>query len=197
VIRVIGVGSPFGDDAAGLEAARRLAGAPPPGCEIVIADRPGVGLIELLDAAGAVVVIDAVQTGAPPGTLHDLELGRVGRVRPSPGSSHGLGVAEAVRLAAQLGRAPARGRFLGIEIGLPTDPSPDLTAPVRDGVARAVRRVRWWARRPGGIPVAARADDSDARVIATRTAMVGGPDPSPSRRAFGKDAGRSSADSPE
>ena len=148
MIRIIGIGSPFGDDGAGLEAARQLAVSPPSGCEIVAADRPGLGLIELFAGAEAVILIDATRSGAPAGTLHDLSLRRLARRAPTPASSHAFGVAAALQLAEQLGRGPTRGRVLGVEIAHPAGRIPDtLTAPVHRGVARAVRRARWWADR--------------------------------------------------
>jgi hydrogenase maturation protease len=72
LIRIIGIGSPFGDDAVGLEVARRLAEAPPPNCDVVAADRPGTDLIELLRDIQGAILVDAVRSGAPPGTLHEL-----------------------------------------------------------------------------------------------------------------------------
>jgi hypothetical protein len=45
VIRIIGIGSPFDDAAAGLEVARILAESPPPDREVMVADRPGADLI--------------------------------------------------------------------------------------------------------------------------------------------------------
>jgi hydrogenase maturation protease len=148
MIRIIGIGSPFGDDAAGLEAARRLAASPPPGCEIVAADRPGLGLIDFFTGAEAVILIDAVCSGAPPGTLHDLSLRRLVHRAPAPASSHAFGVAAALQLAEQLGGGPVRGRVLGVETAHGSLRRLDgLTASVRAGVACAVHRARWWATR--------------------------------------------------
>ncbi len=150
MIRIIGIGSPFGDDAAGLEAARRLAAAPPPGTEIIAADRPGSDLIDLLDGAEAAILIDAVRSGSAPGTLHDLDL----RDLPASGgrlaSSHDLGVADAVRLAATLGKAPQRGRLLGIEIPPDSAREPDrISAQTSRAIEDAVQRARSWATRWG------------------------------------------------
>jgi hydrogenase maturation protease len=148
VIRIIGVGGPLGDDRAGLEAARRLAAAPPPGCEIVAADRPGLGLIELLEGADAVIIIDAVRSGAPPGTLHDLDLSRLASGVSAAVSSHAFGVAAALQLAAQLGHRPAHGRVLGVEIAPGTACGGDtVSVATRGGIERAVRRVRQWVER--------------------------------------------------
>ncbi len=143
MIRIIGTGSPFGDDACGLAAARQLAEDPPPGVEVVVADRPGAGLIELLDGVEAALVIDAVRSGAPPGTIHDLDLRKLPGSFLRPVSSHDLGVAEALQLADALGRLPAHGRLLGIEIGAPS------SAPSREAaraIAGVVHRARRWVR---------------------------------------------------
>ena len=150
---VIGVGSPFGDDAVGLAAAERLAARPPPGWRVLALDRPGARLVEHLFAAGTAIVIDAVVTGRPPGLVHDLALEAVAAAPARRWSSHGFGVAEALALAAALGRHPPRGRFLGVEI----DPearafAAPLTPPVRSGLRRVVARAREWIRiaRSGG-----------------------------------------------
>ena len=154
MIRIIGIGSPFGDDAAGLIAARQLAAAPPSDTEVVEADRPGTTLIQLLDGADAVILIDAAHSGAPPGTVHDLDL----RALPQPTiglvSSHDLGVIEAVQLAITLGRCSLRGRVLAIETQPPDESLipprgsiGGLSATTRAAVERAVDRARQWANR--------------------------------------------------
>jgi len=161
MIRIIGIGSPFGDDAAGLEAARRLAAAPPPGTEVMTADRPGAALIDLLDGADAAILIDAAHSGAPPGTIHDLDLHELPQHGIGLLSSHDLGVAEAVLLSTTLHRTPARGRVLGIEtpplLGSPllseyepTSANDPLSPPVRAAVEEAVIRARQWAERFDG-----------------------------------------------
>lgn len=145
MIRIIGIGSPFGDDAAGLEAARQLAAAPPPDTEVVAADRPGSELIELFDGAEAAILIDAVHAHTQPGTLHDIDLHALASRRIRMVSSHALGVAAAVQLAITLGRAPARGRVLGIEIAPTTCCAPGCLSPTASAaVERTVIRARQW-----------------------------------------------------
>jgi hydrogenase maturation protease len=147
MIRIIGVGSPLGDDAAGLVAARRMAAAPPPGCEVVEADRPGAGLIDLLDGAAAVIIIDAVRSGSAPGAIHDLDLREIGGLGGAPVSSHDLGVAAALTLAARLGRAPVRGRLVGIEAASSGRGVDEISPAVRDAIEVAIATARKWAAR--------------------------------------------------
>jgi hydrogenase maturation protease len=144
VVAIIGIGSPFGDDSAGLEAARRLSAAPPPGARVVCADRPGVGLLDLLEGADAAILIDAARSGAPAGTLHDLDLRRSGAIASRLVSSHDIGVGEALELARALGRAPKFGRILGIEVAPAARRRSGLSPAVGAGVDQAVERARHW-----------------------------------------------------
>jgi hydrogenase maturation protease len=154
MIRVVGIGGPVGDDRAGLEAAARLAGNRPDGVEVILAERPGAGLLELFDPADAVVLIDAVRSGACPGTLHDLELREVPASSLRSLSSHGIGVAEALALGAALGRLPARGRLIGVEAGLtPGGVGVSLSPAVEQALAAVIERVCAWAHSFGS-PVA-------------------------------------------
>ena len=109
-MRVIGVGNDWrSDDGAGLEVARRLGGR-------VLSGEP-IGVVEALHGADEVTIVDAVSSGAPPGTVHEFEAG----TEPLPvdlfgsASTHALGLAEAIEIARSLGRLPARVRVLGIE----------------------------------------------------------------------------------
>jgi hydrogenase maturation protease len=145
LIRIIGIGSPFGDDAAGLEVARMLAQKPPPNCEVLVADRPGTGLLDLMDGASAVFLVDAVRSGARPGTLHRLSFDELARCTAHFVSSHELGVAASVQLARKLGCAPAQVSVLGIEIS----PAPDrircsLSRTAQRAVDRALPQLRLW-----------------------------------------------------
>jgi hydrogenase maturation protease len=142
VIRIIGIGSPFGDDAAGLEVARIIAKSPPPNCEVIIADRPGADLIEMLGRVEAVILIDAVRSGAPAGTIHQLSFNELARSKAQFVSSHELGVAAAVQLAYILGRAPRRGIVLGIEIATPAVQVPcSITQHVRQAIGDTLSLV--------------------------------------------------------
>jgi hydrogenase maturation protease len=146
MIRIIGIGSPFGDDAAGLEIARMLAQSPPPDCEVIEADRPGTALVELLEGAAAVILVDAVRSGAPPGTIHEFGFDELDHCAARLVSSHDLGVAAAVKLAHKLGRAPVVGKIIGIEISsAAAAPFCELSFPVRDALGRGVERVRSWS----------------------------------------------------
>jgi hydrogenase maturation protease len=133
---VIGIGNAArGDDAAGLIAARRLGGLEHEG--------DPVGLLDAWAGAGVAVVIDAVRSGAEPGTVHRFDGGRTplpARLRSSS-STHAIGLAEAIELGRALERLPARLIVYGIEgrcfeAGAPLTPA---VAAAVDAVSAAVR----------------------------------------------------------
>ncbi|HZP19305.1 MAG TPA: hydrogenase maturation protease [Bauldia sp.] len=116
---VIGVGSRSqGDDAVGLEVARRLGGRVPAEIAVVEQDGDGGGIFEALAGAGAAVIVDAALSGAPPGSINRWDAA----ARPLPAgmlrvSTHAFGLAEAVELARALGSLPARCTVLAVEAG--------------------------------------------------------------------------------
>ena len=140
VIRVLGVGSPAGDDGVGLEVARRLAARPPDGVEVRAVDRRGAELLELLDGADSVIVIDAARSGAPLGTVHELPLAALPRDPSAPLSSHGVGVQAALALADALGRRLPPGVVLAIEGGDRAAMSPAVAEAI-DAVVARVRGI--------------------------------------------------------
>jgi hydrogenase maturation protease len=142
-LRVICVGNAFrGDDAAGLEVAKRLRGVLPDGAELLEREGEPTALMDSWEGAEAVWLVDAVRSGARSGTVHRLDAGEqelpAGLFRAS---THAFGLAEAVELARALGRLPARTVVFGIEGGrfdAGDELSPEVAAAV-PGVAEALR----------------------------------------------------------
>ena len=107
---VIGIGNAArGDDAAGLIVARRLGGLEHEG--------DPVALLDIWRGADVAVVIDAVSSGATPGTIHHFDVTAAPLPAQLRGSSstHALGLAEAIELGRTLGRLPTRLLVYGIE----------------------------------------------------------------------------------
>ena len=113
-IHVIGVGTRQGDDAAGLAVAERL-GASLGGAVRVLACERGVDLLDALAGARVAVIVDALRSGDRPGRVRRLAPETL--ARGAMLSSHGFGVAEALALAASLGRAPHVVEVVAIEAG--------------------------------------------------------------------------------
>jgi hydrogenase maturation protease len=134
---IVGVGNDWrGDDAVGLVAARRLRSALPD-VRVLELDGDPASLLDAWAGAHEAIVIDAVRSGAPPGTIHRLDVAS----EPLPaglraGSTHGLGLAEAVALGRTLDRLPARLELIGIEVG-----GLDTGTSLTPAVARAVETL--------------------------------------------------------
>ncbi len=106
------------DDAAGLEVARLLEGTLAPGVELLEREGEPTALIDAWEGATTVWLVDAVSSGAAPGTVHRLDASS--EELPTDlfrRSTHHVGVAEAVELARVLGRLPGRTIVFGIEGG--------------------------------------------------------------------------------
>ncbi len=150
---IVGVGSADrGDDAAGLEAARMLERLVPRGMRVEsLAGRETI-LLDLWRAVPFVIVIDAVVSGATPGTVHvvDASDGRL-RLGTPPGSSHAFGLAEVIELGRALGQLPERLIVVGIEIA-DCRAGAGLSAAVRDGVHTAVLCVLEEVRAASAVP---------------------------------------------
>ena len=119
-VRILGIGSPSGDDQAGWLTIDALKTCDVQGSnEVAIEklDRPGTNLIPLLENTSWVILIDAMQGGGQPGQIKRFaedEWPDFSQVF----SSHGLGVLHALSLARELGSLPPRLDLYGIEIGL-------------------------------------------------------------------------------
>lgn len=138
-IRIVGIGTAFGDDAAGPLVVQSLAAGPelPVRVEAISCRRP-LDLLDLLDGADGAILVDATQSGEPPGTVRELNAGDLREARPV--SSHGLGVREALAMARALGRAPQRIAIIGIEAESTT--GGEVSWPVRAALAEAAEKVR-------------------------------------------------------
>lgn len=136
---IIGYGNPDrADDAAGLLVARRLREL---GVDAHEHGGEALALIETWSAAPEVILIDAVMTGAPPGTITLWDAG----TEPLPPdrfrcSTHALGLAEAVELARVLGRLPPKLLIYGIE-AMNFDRFGTLSPGVAEAVGRLARRI--------------------------------------------------------
>ena len=138
LLKVVGVGNAWrGDDAVGLAVVERLRGRLPAGVALLEREGEPTSLIDAWEGADAVWVVDAVRSGAAPGTVHRLDA--TSAELPAElfrGSTHHLGLPEAVELARALERLPQRLVVLGVE-GESFEAGQQLTA----AVARAADQV--------------------------------------------------------
>lgn len=112
-ILVIGIGNPDRrDDGAGLAVARMIRN----GHTVAVVEKTGdpLELIELWDGAQLAIVVDAVSSGRPPGTVIRIDTAR-SALPDKVHSTHGLGLQAAIELAREIGRLPDRLIVFAIE----------------------------------------------------------------------------------
>ena len=108
MIRVIGLGSPFGMDQIGWMVIRQLKGQVPRGVDLVELDRPGAGLVSWFQGVTDLMIVDAatdLPMDRPFVEIEAARLGDHGRLRTS---GHGLELAQSIALAESLDLAPRR-----------------------------------------------------------------------------------------
>jgi hydrogenase maturation protease len=111
---VIGIGNPDrGDDAVGRIVARLLRDR-----DVQAVEHAGeaTALQRVLEGVDKAWLIDAAQSGAPPGTIHRIDCATDAPMPRSTTSSHGFGVAEAIALARALGTLPPHCVVYAIEV---------------------------------------------------------------------------------
>ena len=142
-IVVIGMGNPLRrDDGVGSRVARQIEALGPPGVEVRTHDGGDPGLMDAWEGVSAAVVVDAVSSGAPAGTIFRFDAG----AGPLPAhlepacSTHGFGLDNAVELARALDRLPGRLIVIGVE-GSDFSRGGGLSGAVEGAVERAVEAV--------------------------------------------------------
>jgi hydrogenase maturation protease len=144
---VIGVGNALrGDDAAGLEVARRLADLELESkIKVRAHEGEGVALLDLWDGADAVLIVDTVRSNRAPGTL--LRIDATSSALPLTlrcSSSHTIGIAEAIELARALGTLPPTVVVYGVE-GASFEAGEELSLRVAAAIDQLADNVRLQA----------------------------------------------------
>jgi hydrogenase maturation protease len=144
---VVGVGREGRrDDAAGLRAARLARALLWPHGRVIECEGATTSLLDAWRGADVVFVVDAMASGATPGTVRRMDAAR--EELPAVlyrGSTHGLGLAEAVELARSLGQCPRTLVVYGIEgedFGFGSRLSYSVECAVRDAALRIAEEVQ-------------------------------------------------------
>jgi hydrogenase maturation protease len=124
-IKIIGIGQSLrGDDAAGLAAVRLWqekyqANRERTNLQVELTELPGVGLLNLLEGARLVILVDAICSKSEVGKIHLLSMDQLDAFKNGAGSAHGWGVAETLSLGQKLipNAMPGKIHLIGIEAG--------------------------------------------------------------------------------
>lgn len=143
-VLVIGVGNPYRrDDGFGVAVLQRLREFDAAGVRIVEESGEPTALIARWSGEHSVIMVDAVSSGATPGTVHRLECGDGNwdtGARAGAASTHGLGIADAVELGRSLDRLPRRLVIFGVETADVSN-GEGLTSPVAAAVDPVVSAI--------------------------------------------------------
>ena len=113
---IVGLGSPHGDDQAGWQFVELLRHRPTlPARVVAISDVTQI--VDHLEDCRRLLIIDACHSGVPVGTITWLKWPDPRIQQRHSHSTHGLGIWEALHLAARLGRLPSMVDVFGVEIG--------------------------------------------------------------------------------
>jgi len=146
---VIGVGNTIlSDDGAGVHAARLLQGDPrvPAGVTILDGGTLGIELVPYASDASRVLFLDAVNSGAAPGTLTRMT-GRDLLGTSGGWSVHQLGVADLIAALALVSAGPQDIVVLGVQpahTDWGTSLSPDVESALSGLVDKALAQLQLW-----------------------------------------------------
>lgn len=117
-VLVIGCGNLLvADDAIGLHVLRSLKKLQlPAGVKLVEAGTPGLDLLYIWEGYSNVIIVDAVKSGEPPGTIHILSQEDLLEKNQLPLTSHDFDIIDALNLGRALGQVPNNLVIVGIEI---------------------------------------------------------------------------------
>ncbi len=146
LITVIGIGNPYrGDDGAGPAVIAELRDrfGSDPRLRLMELDGEPARIIQKWEDCDVVLVVDAVRSTQPSGTIHRFDANRLDGVVAGVvafGGGHILGLAEAIDLARFLGQLPRTLEIIGIE-GADFDLGEGLTEPVAMACGRVVAEL--------------------------------------------------------
>jgi hydrogenase maturation protease len=127
------------DDGVGIHAVERLREERPE-VEAIDVSTSRIGTLEHIRGCGRVVIVDAIITGAEPGTIHKIRPRNLGS---EEFRSHGLSLSTTFQLGSQLypDEMPERLVILAVEAEDITSYSTELTAKVRAAIPRLMEEI--------------------------------------------------------
>lgn len=147
---ILGIGNlVMGDDGVGVRAVQRLATGYsfPPGVRLLDGGTLGLDLLPFLEGLDRLLIIDAVETGGPPGTIARLTGEMIPGAFETRLSPHQMGLRDLLAVSDLLGNRPPAMTLLGVQPET-IEPGTDLSPPVESAldtlVEMALRELRGW-----------------------------------------------------
>jgi len=148
---ILGLGNLLcSDDGVGVVAAQMIAEtrSVPEGVQVLDGGTLGLALLPYLEDAAQAILVDAIETDAPPGTLVRLEGDEVGPAVASRLSVHQVGVADLIEAARWRDRIPPTLVLLGI-VPATTELRVDLSPAVQAALPALLDSICGEAARLG------------------------------------------------
>jgi hydrogenase maturation protease len=159
---VLGVGNPLmGDDGVGIAALECLRDGwrLPADVELVDGGTWGLALLPAIEAANRLLLIDAIDVGESPGTLHVLERDEIPRHLATKLSPHEVDLREVLALAELRGNLPIETVVIGLQPAT-VELSTELSEACRDRLGALVvavtQRLAQWGHECQPIGVSSR-----------------------------------------
>ena len=113
-IKIIGIGSPFGNDDFGWRVIRKLEEEYKlPHVKFIVSDRPGTTLLEHLKGSDIAILVDAIDDVSHAGEIRQLSAAELASLH-RPVSSHAFGVSETLALGQALNMLPQTITLFGL-----------------------------------------------------------------------------------
>ncbi len=131
------------DDGIGRVIYEKLEGTLPAGTNSRFLGTGGMALLDEFGGEDLLVVVDAVQFGSSPGTVHVLDWDRLPPATLRPVSAHGIGIRETIEVSKRLfpEQTPRHVYLVGIEGKCFNQLGAGLSSDVADAVDSAVSEV--------------------------------------------------------
>jgi hydrogenase maturation protease len=153
---VIGLGNPLvGDDGLGLAALELLRARGTAGDgELVDGGTWGLSLLPVIESAARVVLLDAIDAGGPPGTLHILRRADLPRYLATRISPHEVDLQDVLALAELRGTLPHETVAIGLQpgrLGTGCDLSDAVRGRLGDLVDAVEHQLAVWRAATGSV----------------------------------------------
>ncbi len=158
-ITVLGVGNLLRtDEGVGVHAVRELTGRHPEMTDVEFLDGGtlGLNLLPFIEEAASLLILDAVDSGSPPGTVIELAADAIPQFAGIKLSEHQVTLQEVLGLARIRGRFPRRMILIGMQpadLATGDSLSPVAAAALPEMVASAERVLAEWSPPPLSSPV--------------------------------------------
>jgi hydrogenase maturation protease len=137
---IIGVGNLLmGDEGLGVHVVEELNKRElPPGVEVIDGGTGGIVLLNLMEGADKVIIVDAVLGGKEPGEIYVLGVDRLVKGVVKFFSLHEMDLLSTLRIGKELGKLPPELVLVGVEPKNYQEYSMDLTPEVKAVIPRVI-----------------------------------------------------------